>query len=1102
MSTNYVATCKKPTVVTHSFAGNFTGEEDLNLILAKVTRIEINLIAADGLRFVQEIPIYGRILDLAILRVKGEKCDSIVIITDKLHMAVLSWRDGEVVTRAHGCLSDKVGRISETGIKCIVHSKTGLLAFRIYDGLLKIVEWDDKKELKAFNVRFEDLMIVDLVFLHTSDESIRLGYIYHDHIGRHLKTVELNMDEKEFRTISSQMSIEAEATKVVPIPQPYGGVAVVGHETVLYNNFGSSQPLVISPPVFHNAFISCVAPIDSDGQRFLMGGKQGELMILVFDVDASQKIITDIKVEVLGRCSFAECLCYIDNGVVYVGSRFGDSQLIRLNQEPNSSGSFVSILDTFANVGPIRDMVLLEQENGQTQLLTCSGAFKDGSLRIIRNGIGIEEKASVDFHGVKSIFSLSTKSGALDDHLIVSGIDGTHVLRIEGEELEEPEDGFGLETNERTLYASSMVDNCILQITPSGVHLIRPEAETLRWHSDHGEISVCAVNSRMGKVLVASGRHLHYLSVSTSGIDPINETQLEYEAACLDISSLDDSGDSKLVAIGLWTSNARRVLPRSCFLGRFDNTTYMLVALGDGTLFYFQVTHEGELVEGKKASLGTVPLTLKPFVSNRRNHVFVCSDRPAIIYSSNNKLIFSNVNVRVVNQMCPLNSEAYSDCMVMCDNETMVIGRVDDIEKLHIRTVPLGESPARLAYMASSQRIAVLVSREMNAGSMSVTSSAQRSSNSKLIHAGVASSSDNAPEVHSIVVLDANTFEVLHAHQLGPHEEALSILVTRLGNEPNDYLIVGTAFVNLDETESKLGRILVFSCADGDDRASMRLVHEKEVRGAVYSLAPLHGKLLASINSSVRLFEWKDDKELRLECSHFQYIQAMYIKSKGDIVLVGDLMRSMGLLSYKSVESSFEEVAKPDAQTHWMTAIEIFDADTCLGADSNFNIFTSERERNAQNAEDRQRLVESGVFYLGDAVNVFRNGSLITRHVDGGVVPRHSILFGTIDGSIGAVLSLEPEIYRFALDVEQAVANSHENVLRISLEAYRSYKGDKSSNKSFGFVDGDLVESLLDLPRERARKIVEDIRLPNQEEKLENNAENVLKLIEDLSRIH
>jgi len=35
------------------------------------------------------------------------------------------------------------------------------------------------------------------------------------------------------------------------------------------------------------------------------------------------------------------------------------------------------------------------------QLVTCSGAYKEGSLRIIRNGIGIHEHASIDLSGIK-----------------------------------------------------------------------------------------------------------------------------------------------------------------------------------------------------------------------------------------------------------------------------------------------------------------------------------------------------------------------------------------------------------------------------------------------------------------------------------------------------------------------------------------------------------------------------------------------------------------------------------------------------------------------------------------------------------------------------
>ncbi len=58
----------------------------------------------------------------------------------------------------------------------------------------------------------------------------------------------------------------------------------------------------------------------------------------------------------------------------------------------------------------------------------------------------------------------------------------------------------------------------------------------------------------------------------------------------------------------------------------------------------------------------------------------------------------------------------------------------------------------------------------------------------------------------------------------------------------------------------------------------------------------------------MRLFEWTSEKELRIECSHFNNIIALYLKTKGDFILIGDLMRSMTLLQYKAMEGQFEEV--------------------------------------------------------------------------------------------------------------------------------------------------------------------------------------------------
>ena len=41
---------------------------------------------------------------------------------------------------------------------------------------------------------------------------------------------------------------------------------------------------------------------------------------------------TGMKLEVLGECSTPHCLTYLDNGVVFVGSRLGDSQLVKANK--------------------------------------------------------------------------------------------------------------------------------------------------------------------------------------------------------------------------------------------------------------------------------------------------------------------------------------------------------------------------------------------------------------------------------------------------------------------------------------------------------------------------------------------------------------------------------------------------------------------------------------------------------------------------------------------------------------------------------------------------------------------------------------------------
>lgn len=115
------------------------------------------------------------------------------------------------------------------------------------------------------------------------------------------------------------------------------------------------------------------------------------------------------------------------------------------------------------------------------------------------------------------------------------------------------------------------------------------------------------------------------------------------------------------------------------------------------------------------------------------------------------------------------------------------------------------------------------------------------------------------------------------------------------------------------------------------------------------------------------MYEWTAEKELRLECSNFNHIIALYLKRKGDFILVGDLMRSITLLQYKTMEGSFEEVylffpmwfleflskvfdltnsqMARDSNPNWMSAVEILDDDTFLGAENSFNLFVCQKDR-------------------------------------------------------------------------------------------------------------------------------------------------------------
>ena len=363
-----------------------------------------------------------------------------------------------------------------------------------------------------------------------------------------------------------------------------------------------------------------------------------------------------------------------------------------------------------------------------------------------------------------------------------------------------------------------------------------------------------------------------------------------------------------------------------------------------------------------------------------------------------------------------------------------------------------------------------------------------------------------------------------------------------------EYIVVGTAYAVDGEQEPNKGRILVFEVTDkplaeGKPAAELlaaeqhapspgrrlTLVAEKQTRGAVYSLNAFIGKLLAGINSKVKLFAFADkgpdESELVSKCGHNEHLLALMVESRGDFIVVADLMKSITLLVYRGVDDTIEEIAR-DYNANWMTAVGILDDDTYIGAENHLNLFTVQKNSEAATEEARHMLKVVGEYHLGEFVNKMRHGSLVMQDANaataaGGAkqaqeeagqaqepdkaeaagdaetlaqilssTPKPQMVFGTVNGVIGVVAQLKESQYKLLKRLERALAEVIQGVGGLSHAAWRSFSNDRKTVPSKGFVDGDLIEAFLDLDAADAEQVLQRV-----------NGKIAMQVDEDISSI-
>jgi len=778
-------------------------------------------------------------------------------------------------------LATKSARDTQTGERCLVDPTRKYLTLELYEGVVTVLPIAQESRKKGdpeegtlgdpLECRIEELFVRASTFFEpaspTQKQEPLLALLYEDTQKRvRLKVRQLDYsagfkgeaDRVDLKSVPSlQEDLELGASHLIPVAGPTGGLLILGEISITY--YEHSNNVSIRRPLEEATIFVTWEKVDN--QRYVLADEYGKLYLLMLELNAKDQV-EGWKLDVIGETSRAAVLVYLDAGRVFVGSHQGDSQVIEI--QPQSS----EVLQTFANIAPILDFTVMDLGNrssegpmndfssGQARLVTGSGAYKDGSLRSIRSGVGLEDVGLIDaMTNITELFGIKSKaSSQFEDVLVVSFVDETRVFRFDATgEVEELGDMQGLSLNEGTLFAANVANGQLLQVTNSSVRLTDLDSgiTVSQWTPSSGQ-SITAVSANEDVALISVGGSL---LVALSLADSLSVTaertfSAESQMACLNIAST----DAKFCAVGFWKSSEISILEltnlktvhsemlddeglsiaRSLLIANVLNAQEqtLFAAMADGNVITYSFNANKGSLSGKTTIvLGTQQASFRALPrGDGVFNVFATCEHPSLIYGSEGRMVYSAVTAEKASCVCPFNLEAFPGAIAIATREDLKLAIVDEERSTHVRGLHVGETVRRIAYSPSLKAFGLgTIRRTLEDGAEIVQS--------------------------HFKLVDEMQFNVLATYDFHDDELVESVIRASLSDGAGklvERFIVGTAYLEDGPSEAVRGRLIVLEVTDDKE---LKLVTEHEVKGACRCLAMVEGRIVAALVKTVSFYE-------------------------------------------------------------------------------------------------------------------------------------------------------------------------------------------------------------------------------------------------------
>ena len=240
-------------------------------------------------------------------------------------------------------------------------------------------------------------------------------------------------------------------------------------------------------------------------------------------------------------------------------------------------------------------------------------------------------------------------------------------------------------------------------------------------------------------------------------------------------------------------------------------------------------------------------------------------------------------------------------------------------------------------------------------------------------------------------------------------------------------------------------------------------------------------------------------------------------KNEEDIqyIIISDLYRSIVLYSYDANNDKLNEICR-DYNLTWVYSISQYKNNSLFISDIDGNIISLEKNIHPKSDQENFKFERRAYFNLSERINsmvmtTVKNQKLFLLSCDNNkydIIPEENLddnipeelkvtYYGTMEGSIGIIISLKKDVFDFLKGLECAIVKRMKNFGSFDYDKWRSFKDGFNIKKSSGFVEGNIVEDFLNYDDALKNEIIRQVNFP-----WDKSFSDVVNIIETLAKCH